>query len=199
MPGIYIATEDELSTSIAQKIIKSASNDFDIYDVLCRGGYGYLKSHIQEFSNLARNVPVFLMTDLDNNECPPSLINNWSKGRRLPENLIFRVCVKEVESWLLADHDGIKSLLGPRIGKLNDDPDTLDDPKRELLKLANKAPRRIKNELIAEEGAAASQGLGYNLVLSDFIEKTWDLDAACARSSSLNRAYTALTNLRARL
>jgi hypothetical protein len=199
MPGIYIATEDELSTAVAQKIVKAASTDFDIYDVLCRGGYGYLKSHIREFSNLAKNVPVFLMTDLDNHECPPGLINNWRRGTSLPENLIFRVCVREVESWLLADHNGIKSLLGPRIGKLNDDPDALDDPKRELLKLADKAPRRIKSELIAEEGSAASQGLGYNSLLSNFIKSTWDLEAACTRSSSLNRAYIALTQLRSRL
>ena len=68
----------------------------------------------------------------------------------IPMNLVFRVAVREIEAWLLADHIGMKKLLVGGASNLPNDPDLLSDPKQVLLKLARKAPRAIKNDLIVE-------------------------------------------------
>ncbi|MDF2210039.1 hypothetical protein L1F28_15070 [Arthrospira platensis NCB002] len=40
-----------------------------------------------------------VLTDLDKSECPLAIINEWLKSQPKHPNLLFRVAVKEVESW----------------------------------------------------------------------------------------------------
>ena len=54
------------------------------------------------------------------------------------------------------------------------------------------APRDVKQDLLAERGAMASQGLGYNRRLVAWVKSDWSPDRAAARSPSLLRARQAL-------
>lgn len=199
MVGFYIAVEDDLSEAVARKLLSLVFEDFCVYGVLKRGGNGYLRQNLRAFCELARNIPVLLLTDLDQRECAPSLKEDWFSRDEQPENLVFRVCEREVEAWLLADQDGLRALLGGRIGRIHQDPDGLEDPKRELLSLAKRARSHIQSDLLPERGSTATVGLGYNSVLSEFVSGQWSAERARERSDSLARAITSLENLRDRL
>lgn len=152
---------------------------------------------MRSFCQIARRTPVLLLTDLDAEECPARLIDDWSRRDAIPERLLFRVAVRQVESWLLADRDGMARLLKVSIRQLPRDPDVLPDAKRSLLLLAQRAPRTIRDDLVAESGATAAQGLGYNAVLSNFVRTSWDPSKAVLRSNSLARARRRVNELAA--
>lgn len=188
MTSISIATEDALSEAVAKKLVAHSAPNMKVELTFRKGGYGYLRNNLRKFYEMASRVPVLLLTDLDAASCPLELIQNWTGGRSVPPGLIFRVCVREIESWLLADSAGFSSLIGRNIGGALDRPDELPDPKRTLLNLAKRAPRDVRNDLLVASGTMASQGVGYNSRLIDFVENIWNIHAATHRSPSLRRA-----------
>lgn len=196
MNTIFLATEDELSESVGLRLLKEFFPDKINVRKLRKGGNGYLTSNIHNFSKIALQYPVCLITDLDNGKCAPELIAKLTQNAQLPQNFIFRIAVREVESWLLADHEAIKTLLGSKAStKLHPLPDNIPNPKQYLLKLALKAPRQVRKDLVADAGAIALQGLGYNNRLSNFIHNTWNPTMASERSDSLKRACESLKKL----
>ena len=109
--SIHIAVEDVLSEAVVRKLLSESSINYYIGSCYGKIGFGYLKNKINGFNNAAKGNPFFVLTDLDTSfNCPPELIANWITGDKNP-NLIFRVAVKEVESWLLADGKNFSSFL----------------------------------------------------------------------------------------
>lgn len=192
MPYITIATEDELSEAVGLRLVADILPRFEVTNMLRRGGNGYLKRKCLDFNRMALRHPVFLMTDLDDTQCASALINSWFGQVPKNANLIFRVAVREVESWLLADHQGMATLLERGANNITLNPDHLPDPKQYLLRCAKRAPRDVKNDLIRSKGALASQGLGYNSRLCSFVREIWAPEQASQRSDSLRRAVERL-------
>jgi hypothetical protein len=188
MRPVVLATEDALSEAVGQRIVADADSGLTVTQTLRQGGFGYLKSRMRSFCQIARRTPLLLLTDLDTEECPATLIESWSRRDEIPGQFLFRVAVRQVESWLLADRDGMARLLKVSVRDIPRNPDNLPDAKRSLLQLAQRAPRAIRDDLLAERGAAAAQGLGYNAVLSNFVRTSWNPSEAEHRSNSLARA-----------
>jgi hypothetical protein len=141
---------------------------------------------MSRWRKLAELHPVLILTDLDTKACPSVLLTEWLDDRACPPNLLLRVAVRETESWLLADHQAIRQLIGPR-GKLPVQPDAVSDPKQVLLKLAQLAPRDVRLDLVKVAGAASSQGIGYNARLTNWVRNEWSPERAAQRSASLER------------
>ena len=192
---IALATEDELSEAVGSRLVAEVAPALEINLRLRRGGSGYLRSKLRNFHEMARRQPVLLITDLDRSPCPATLIAQWSRQIRRNDGLLFRVAVHEIEAWLLADHEAIGNLFGGRTRKLPERPDAIADPKRALLDLAAAAPRRIRANLRAEEGAIAAQGLGYNRTLAEWVHQKWSPERASSRSESLHRTRLRIREL----
>jgi hypothetical protein len=193
MVWIVLATEDELSEQVGLRLAAEAG--LEVGQQLRRGGNGYLRSRIVNFCQMAQTQPVFLITDLDQSRCASTLINNWLGQRPRPPQFLFRVAVHEIESWLLADHEAMHSLLNRQGPKLPIAPDDLHDPKETLLRLAKSARREIREDLVAQQGSIASQGLGYNSRLCQLVREYWQPERAANRSPSLQRARLRLREL----
>lgn len=191
--SIYLATEDELSEAVGLRLLYEHKIFAQTQPTLLRkGGFGYLRSKVGSWKQLARRELVVLLTDLDKIACPVALLDDWlGTGRVCPDNLIFRIAEREVEAWLLADHEAFEQLMGQKV-ELPREPDALPDPKQFLLKQAQRAPRAIREDLVAKAGAMARQGLGYNACLVPWVKTQWCPKRAAERSSSLARARRAL-------
>ena len=189
MTEIYIATEDALSEAVADRLVKEVNPGWCISVRMGRKGSGFLKQKLFDLNETARSIPVFLLTDLDRIECPPTLIDDWWSGRMLANGMIFRVVVREIEAWLLADREGFASLSGAPVGKIPLMPESLDDPKSALLNLVRRhGNRQLKDALLPARGSHASVGLGYNQALSQFVRKSWSAARAAENATSLKRA-----------
>ena len=54
---IDLVVEDELSESVARKLLESSSQSYALRIVYSRGGYGYIKKNIFGFNNAAKGTP----------------------------------------------------------------------------------------------------------------------------------------------
>jgi hypothetical protein len=195
MLPIALATEDAVSEAVGIRIVKEYAPSFEVWLKLGKQGNGWLRENIQKFCDMGRQQAVLLLTDLDRTPCAPVLLNVWTKGRVIPQKFLFRVAVREIESWLLADHVAFKKFLGQKNLRLPDNPDQLLDPKRTLLEFAKESRRDIRDDLLARNGVMASQGLGYNSRLSQFVLNDWNPERAQKRSDSLRRTCERLREL----
>ncbi len=195
MDSIYLAVEDVVSAAVGRRLIREYTS-FHLKTTFRKDGNGYLRTKLKNFCEIANRTPFLLITDLDRVACPPSLIKNWTNNNAfsVPEKMLFRIAVTEIESWLLADHEAMKLLLGSK-AKLPHSPDVLDNPKKTLLQLAQSAPKKIRDDLIGDNKAMASQGLGYNARLSEFVNNSWSPERASLRSASLSRSLQRLKEL----
>jgi hypothetical protein len=195
MTFVALATEDELSEAVGKRLLIDAGYQLEPAPLLRRNGSGYLRSKMDSWCEMAKRKPVFLLTDLDRTVCPAELRAAWTGNRKPSENLVMRVAVREIEAWILADHQALKTIVGSR-GSLPMDPDALPDPKQYFLRLiAKQARREIREELVADAGAIASQGIGYNARLSHLVSTIWSPERAALRSKSLHRARIRLREL----
>lgn len=194
MSNVVLATEDELSETLGEKLIHEANSKLTVSLRLRKGGFGYLKSKLSNLCELSKRQPVVLLTDLDKIECPTKMLDEWFVGIKKPDSLLFRVVVREIESWVMADCKGFSKFFGVSPAKIPYNPDLLPDPKAALLKIVEGSRRDIKEIMIAKKGAIAIQGVGYNTLLCEFIRSEWSSNRALERSESLRRAFERLQN-----
>ena len=194
---IYLAVEDELSEWVARCVLASRPAKYYIGAVYGKRGFGYLKKQSRAFNNAAKRCPFLLLTDLDRVSCPPLLIDDWLNVPRHPKFLL-RVAVREIESWLLGDDAGLSSFLGLRSAVEFSQPETLKDPKQELLRLSLTSPKRTLRESLVwreESSGMLFQGPDYNGILSKFVHDKWGIAVARKRCPSLEKFVAALERL----
>lgn len=198
MIPIALATEDALSESLGQRLLAEMAPKLQAPMLLRKGGFGYLRSGMPKWRQLSQRQAVVILTDLDDTACPAALRADWLGGLPCPENLLLRVAVREAESWLLADHEAMRQLMGAK-GALPRNPDELPDPKKFVLELAQKAPRDVRLDMVRAAGAMSGQGIGYNARLTALVAAAWSPERAAERSPSLERARIRLRQMVDRL
>jgi len=189
--SIIVVFEDDLSKAVLKKILP------DKYTYIWRSGrgFGYIKKNINEFNRTAKTVPVLVLTDLDRRECAPTLIEGWLPFHRHNPKLLFRVAVREVESWVLADRDRFARSLGIKGTSIQVKVDEIDDPKEYLINLARRSNKReLREAIVPGKGSEADHGPDYNGYLTQFIREYWDIQEAICNSPSLKRAIKAVEN-----
>ncbi len=198
MTFIALATEDVLSEAIGLRLLSELPTQVTPSPLLRKDGSGYLRSRMDNWRQLAQRQTIIIITDLDQVSCPITLKNNWLGNRPAPLNLILRIAVREIESWILADHEAMRNLIGNK-GTLPPFPDDLLDPKQHLLQIAKSASKNVRHDLVKEKNAIASQGIGYNSRLTAWVRSEWSPERAAQRSPSLRRARIRLHELSQRL
>jgi hypothetical protein len=193
---VYIATEDFLSAAVVEKLVNQTEGRLQVVVRISGRGFGGLKKKLTELTRVASAIPVILLTDLDRKECAPTLISEWFGNRAVPPKLLFRVAVREVESWLMADKERFAEFARVPLNRLSDTPDEVDDPKQELLNLIwRHSPSEIKHDIAARHAGGTRQGLSYNERLIEFAHGSWRPAEAASRSQSLARAIQRIREL----
>ena len=111
--------------------------------------------------------------------------------------MCFRVAVRQVEAWLLADPGATASLLSIRRSLLPANPDSEADAKRTLVALAERSNRAsVREALVPAPGSKRKVGPLYNATLSAFVANHWSPERAAGNSDSFRRCLNALAVLR---
>ena len=193
---LYAFVEDAPSQAVLYKIINHVNNERQDKFVLnslpvITHGFGNLKRTALRFANAAKNdIWSIFVTDLDQYPSPNALCRDWFDlpcCSLLPHTMIFRVAVREIESWIIADKKGIAEFLNVSDSLFPDNPDRINDPKKLLIEtIRTKCHRKKYREMLPEHGQ--SVGIAYNSMLADYIARLWDINRAAAHSPSLRRA-----------
>jgi hypothetical protein len=150
-----------------------------------------LDSKLASYNQAARFSRWLVLRDLDQAECAVML-----RQRLLPkpaDHMRFRIAVREVEAWLIADRERLARFLHVSPARITKAPDALDDPKRELVNLARASRNsRVRDGLVPPEGGQRTVGPGYTTLMSEFILRAWRPREAAKNSPSLRRCLQAL-------
>ena len=202
MPGevpITLAVEDELSEHVLRAILVQTKREFLVATVYGKKGADYLRQKMPAFNMAAKGSGYLVLTDLDRQGCVPELIEKWftcslsEYPARRHANLVFRVAVREIESWVMADRERFADFLGISISLVPEQIDMVPDPKEFLLKLASKCRnRRLRDDIVPRLGDKRKIGPDYNGRLGDFVRSSWRANVAYAHSASLKRAWKTL-------
>lgn len=160
-----------------------------------KNGKPHLKERIAGYNHAARHAPWLVLVDLDQDaDCAPPLVADWLPAPA--PRLCFRVAVRAVEAWLMADTDAIADFLGVARKHIPGDPDAVLAPKQALVNLARASRRKaIREDIVPREGSGRAVGPAYTSRLIEYTASAWRPADAAHRSESLRRAFACLRNL----
>lgn len=200
MTVFYLAYEDEPARAVGKRLLRESIPDVQIAGSIGGRGKSFLREKCDGFVRLCQTQSLLLLTDLDRGECAPTLISAWFGTRALPERFLFRVVVREIESWLMADHEGFSVFSGIPEKALRQTVEGILDPKEVLLGLIRRhGNKSLKADLLPTDPARTARvGPGYNARLAAFISDPngWCPTRAAARADSLRRTLAHLQAIR---
>jgi hypothetical protein len=186
---VALVAEDILSLVVMQKVLAHTGRDYQVVRTFNEKGVGNIRRALDKYRNASRALPHVVLVDLDGGTCPPLLLEQWGVVN-LPDGMMFRVAVREIESWVLADRNGFSAFFGVAANKITLDPESLLDPKQSLINLVRKGRnRKLIAEVVPKQGTPMSKGPLYNERLSEFVMSVWNVDAAIASAPSLRRMF----------
>lgn len=173
--------------AVMKRIIAESGRPLEVTRAWVERGFGNIKRSVQKYKNASNVIPHVVLTDLDRGACPAALRAEWGVVDLSP-SMLFRVAVRETESWLLGDRQGFADFAAVALNKVPRDPEGLENPKQTLIKLVRSSrKRRLIDELVPAHGSSVSIGPLYNEKLGAFVMRSWDIDAASDVCPSLRR------------
>jgi hypothetical protein len=191
---IQLLVEGEIDEVIGQAVAYHAGAT--VVKTFRENGFGYVKTMLPGLNLASKGMPVLALVDLMDTGfgCPVAARDAW-----LPEpepQMLFRLVVREIESWLMADRVGIAQFLGVKKDQVPRQPEREPDPKRSLVQLAKKSPYgRIRRGIVPEDRSTAAEGPRYNTELGRFVREQWDIERAMQHAESLARCVRAVERL----
>jgi hypothetical protein len=191
---ICAAVEGTVDEAVVRKLIEHVGGVAG--DVHGRKGKAHLRKRIRGYIQAAEHSPWLVLVDLDNDPaCAPLLRSAWLQ-EPAPAHLCFRVAVRAVEAWFLADAERIATFLGVALSQIPMRPETLNDPKATLVSLARNSRRReIREDMVPRPESRTTVGPAYVSRMIEFAQQHWRPDVAAQRADSLRRALRCLRRL----
>ena len=190
MTSVTVVAEGDTDFPIVRAVLSIAGLEVGTQIDCC--GKGTLDARLGAYNMAARGSPWVVLRDLDRDApCPGELV-----ARLLPSPgrwMRLRIAVHAAEAWLMADRERLASFLRVSVTLLPTSPDTIPDPKIQLVSLARRSTKpAIVEDMVPKPGFGRKIGPGYETRLIEFALKHWRPDVARKLSPSLERTIRAL-------
>lgn len=191
-----VIVEGVTDVPVVTAIMRAAGWNDDQFKVRSANGKGVIDRDIKNYWEAARVHPYVIFRDLDRDGegCPVTLRSELVE--RTPgesPDLLIRIVDQCIESWLLADREGVAKFCKRPIASVRPRDSW---HKEHLLRLFQKA--QFKDAVLCEGGKLAF-GPAYAVQLQRLVAHHWSIERAAAESDSLRRALERLTELHDRL
>lgn len=193
---LTIAAEGSCDLAMMRRMVDSAGHQVD-REFNCRGK-GNLDKRLPGYINACAHYNWFVLRDLDRDHaCAPGLLGMLAP-QGIPDRMLFRIAVRSMESWLLADRDAISGWLRVPKRQVDSSPEDLQDPKGYLASLASRSSsKELRQRMSPDDRSGARVGPEYESSITEFISQHWKPTRAAdgGLSPSLSRAMAALASL----
>lgn len=197
MPGgISGAVEGPTDERVLRRIV--AARGGSVHRVQVPQGKSNLRARLPGYNAAARRSPWLVLVDLNGAyPCPSALVQDWLPA---PSSLMrFRVVVRSVEAWLLADRERFASSFSVPLVRVPHDPDTVPNPKQALLTAVGHSRRKaIRLDMLPRQGSGRQVGPAYTSRLIDYTsdeDQGWRPEVAAFASPSLASCLERLDEL----
>lgn len=190
---VSAAVEGLADAAAARRLIQAVGGEPG--PVYVRGGKAGLLKGVDGYNFAARRSPWLVLVDLDHDEdCPPLARFRWL--REPAPQVCFRIVVREIEAWFLADRAHFARFLGVARGQIPAAPEAIADPKKATVAIAARSRNRaIRADMVPRPGSGRGVGPAYTSRLIEFAEGTWEPEHAARCAPSLERALVCLRRL----
>ena len=184
-PSTYfsLAVEGDLDAVVAARIVALAGGG--IHNIYGKRGKSLLRRSVIGYNEAAKFSPWLFLVDLDHDfDCAPLLRKEWIQ--QTAPLMVFRVAVREVESWLMADGETLAEFLGVAKARVPVDVESLGDPKRALVDIAARSRiKKIRDDIVPRPGSGRETGRAYSTRMIQYVETLWRPDFAAESCASL--------------
>jgi hypothetical protein len=193
---ITAAVEGNVDEAVVRRLIEHVGGiPGPVYG---RNGKDYLRQRIAYYNRAARQSPWVVLVDQDHDaECAPPFRSAWLPA--VSPQMCFRVAVRQVEAWLLADRERLAKVLSVSALKIPHNPEAVENAKNTVIELARQSRRReIREDMVPRPGSARAVGPAYTSRLIEFVIGTgigWRPEVAARYSESLNRSLRCLRRI----
>lgn len=194
--AISAAVEGNVDEVVVKRLIEYAG--VFPWKVWGKNGKKALKRDISGYNYAARHNPWIVVIDLNNDaDCAPPLLGEWLDSPA--QFLCFRVAVREIESWLLADSEHISRFLKVSVKAIPSDPEDIANPKQFMVNLARQSKSSaIREDMVPRPESGREIGPAYTSRLIEFVisaQHPWRPEVAVQRSDSLARSVRCLQRI----
>lgn len=163
-----------------------------------RRGKPALLRRVHGYNNAAQYSPWAVIVDLDGDcQCAPPCRDMWLACPA--PHMCFRIAVREVEAWLLADRERSARFLGVAQSRIPFAPESIAHPKETVVNLARRSNRReVREGLVPPPGSGRKVGPLYVSLIREFVTdcaRGWRPDRAARVSDSLASCLSCLQRL----
>lgn len=191
-----VIVEGATDVPVITALMRAAGWADSEFRVTSANGKGVIDRDLKNYWEAARVLPYVVFRDLDRDGggCPVTLraeLVEHTPGES--PDLLIRIVDQCIESWILADRQGVAEFCELPIASVR----PCDSrPKDHLLRLFQKAQFK---DAVLREGGKLVFGPAYELHLQRLMTHHWSIERAAAESDSLRRALKRLTDLHDRL
>jgi len=192
--AVTIAVEGQTDAAVVRRIL----GDHGIavaYEYGLRGKSD-IDLKLRAYNAAARYSNWFVLRDMDGDaQCPADLVAALLP--RPSRKMRFRIAVRAIESWLLADAAGFSSYFSVAPHHVPEDPEALADPKAALIRVAEKSrSRAVRNDVVPAAGTTALVGPAYTTRIVEYAASSWSWSRGVQRSGSLRRCIRSVEAIR---
>ncbi len=169
MISVNMLVEGKIDEIVAKRLLNHIG--LEAGNVYGRRGKAHLLERLPNYNEAAKFTPWFVIVDLDmDTKCASQALELWLPN--IAKGMRFRIAVRAIEAWLMADKENIARFLAVATSKIQLRTDLDLNPKETLVNIALYVAR-----------------------LTEFTEKHWRPDEAADHSESLRRCISALSTL----
>lgn len=190
------AVEGGVDEAVVKRLVRHVG--IELHRVFIAGGKPNLRRRVDGYNGAASHSPWVVLVDLDQDyECAVGLRDEWI--REPAQFMCFRVAVREVEAWLLADPERFGAWFRVRPARVPKEPESLADPKRALVDAVRHSRlRAVREDMVPRPGSGRSEGPAYSSRLREFIldaKLGWRPSVAAKQADSLARTLACMRRL----
>lgn len=187
------AVEGILDEAVAKRLIQHVGAEAGT--VYGRNGKSNVLVNLAGYNNSARQQPWLVLVDLDRDApCAAQFVAEHLRDRA--PDMCFRVAVREIEAWLMADAERFSRWLSVSRVRIPPAPDNDADPKRTVVNIARHSRRRgVRDDIVPTAASRRVVGPGYDSQMIAFVsdsENGWRPQVAAGSSPSLGGCLNCL-------
>ena len=191
-----LAVEGDVDEQVARGVCAAAG--VEVGSVFGKTGKADILKRLRGFNGAAAKWPWLVVVDLDRDAaCAPSFVKDVLP--RPAEFMCFRVAVRAVEAWLMADRERFSAFMGVAESRLPRHPDEEADAKACVISLLERSSRKdVVRDMRPRPESGRKVGPAYSSRLMEFVRTRWRATEAERSSPSLARCLASLRRVSAR-
>jgi hypothetical protein len=174
----------------------AASIEAELGPVYGKRGKPFIREKLTAFNEAAKRSPWIVLVDLDEDaDCAVTFREAWLPD--IAPGMCFRVAVREVEAWLLADYESLAQFLRVKQSQIPREPEALPKPKERLVDIARGSrSKAVVEDMVPRPGSGRSTGPAYVSRLIEFVTSgMWRPGVAASNAPSLRSCIRCLERL----